>query len=164
VLGAALLSYFGEQYGAMMKPFLAIYAMILGIRILSRAFVKNITKKKVKNVGWLAAAGGFLDSFGGGGWGPLVTSTLIAKGRTPQYVIGSVSLTEFFVTLASALTFFSMIGVSHWQIIAGLIVGGVVAAPISARLAGKLPTKIMFICVGIMVIFWSLRILSKIIF
>jgi uncharacterized membrane protein YfcA len=112
-------------------------------------------------LGWLAGAGGFLDSFGGGGWGPLVTSSLIAKGKTPQYVIGTVSLTEFFVTLASAVTFFSFIGLSHWFVIAGLIIGGVAAAPLSARLAGKLPAKWMFILVGGMVVFWSIRVLSK---
>ena len=117
--------------------------------------------QKVKRVGWLAGAGGFLDSFGGGGWGPLVTSTLISKGRTPKYVIGSVSLSEFFVTLASAVTFFTMLGISHWQVIAGLIVGGLIAAPIAAKLAGKLPIKTMFIGVGSLVIFWSLRILVK---
>ena len=116
---------------------------------------------KVKRVGWLAGAGGFLDSFGGGGWGPLVTSTLISKGRTPKYVIGSVSLSEFFVTLASAMTFFAMLGISHWQIIAGLVIGGLIAAPLAARLVGKLPLKTMFIGVGALVIFWSLRILVK---
>jgi uncharacterized membrane protein YfcA len=105
-----------------------------------------------------------LDSFGGGGWGPLVTSTLISKGRTPRYVIGSVSITEFFVTLASALTFFSLIGLSHWQVIAGLVVGGMLGAPLAAKLSGKLPIKTMFICVGAMVIFWSLRILWKAMF
>ena len=135
---------------------------LLGIRILSRAFVKKSKKRKVRRLGWLAGAGGFLDSFGGGGWGPLVTSTLIAKGKTPQYVIGTVSLTEFFVTFASAVTFFSLIGLSHWLVIAGLIVGGVLAAPLSARLAGKLPVRLMFVLVGVTVIFWSLRVLWKI--
>jgi uncharacterized protein len=102
-----------------------------------------------------------LDSFGGGGWGPLVTSTLLAKGKTPQYVIGTVSLTEFFVTFASAVTFFSLIGVSHWLVIAGLIIGGVLAAPLSARLAGKLPVRLMFVLVGLTVIFWSGRVLWR---
>jgi uncharacterized protein len=161
IAGALMLSYFGEKYGSLIKPIIAAYAMILGIRILSRAFAQQKAKQKVKNAGWLALAGGFLDSFGGGGWGPLVTSTLISKGRSPQYVIGSISVTEFFVTLASAVTFFSVIGISHWQVILGLTVGGVIAAPFSAKLAGKLPTKWMFIAVGTMVIFWSLRILSK---
>lgn len=161
VLGALLLAYFGEKYAAVIKPILATYTFILGIRILLNAFRKNKKREKTKRVGWLAGAGGFLDSFGGGGWGPLVTSTLISKGKTPRYIIGTVSLTEFFVTFASALTFFSVIGISHWQLIAALILGGVLAAPIAARLAGKLPVKAMFIGVGSMVIIWSLNVLIK---
>lgn len=162
VLGAFLLSKFGEEYAGYIRPLIATYTMLLGVRILIISFRKKSKKpKKVKRVGWLAGAGGFLDSFGGGGWGPLVTSTLISKGRSPRFVIGSVSITEFFVTFASALTFFTMIGVSHWQVIVGLIIGGVIAAPLAARLVGKLPTKTMLITVGSMVIIWSLRILLK---
>ena len=164
VAGAYLLSTFGDEYSKIFRPVLAAYTLFLGLKILIAAFKKKRKNKKVKHVGWLAGAGGFLDSFGGGGWGPLVTSTLISKGRTPRYVIGSVSITEFFVTLCSALTFFSLIGISHWQVIAGLIIGGMVAAPIAARLSGKLPVKAMFIGVGSMVIIWSLRILIMAVF
>jgi len=162
IVGAYLLAKYGDEYANYVRPVIATYTMILGIRILVIA-LRGASKKpkKVKNVGWLAGAGGFLDSFGGGGWGPLVTSTLISKGRSPRFVIGSVSITEFFVTFASALTFFSVIGVSHWQVILGLIIGGLIAAPIAARLVGKLPTKTMFIAVGVMVVIWSLRILLK---
>jgi siroheme synthase-like protein len=160
VIGAIALSKLGVKYADYVRPVLAAYTLILGLRILMSVFVKR-KPKKVKRVGWLAGAGGFLDSFGGGGWGPLVTSTLISKGRTPKYVIGSVSLTEFFVTLASAVTFFTLLGIGHWQVIAGLIIGGLIAAPIAARLVGKLPLKTMFIGVGGLVIFWSLRILLK---
>jgi siroheme synthase-like protein len=159
--GAYLLSKYGDDYAKYFRPALAAYTLFLGVKILIAAFRKRKKNKKVKHVGWLAGAGGFLDSFGGGGWGPLVTSTLISKGRTPRYVIGSVSITEFFVTLASALTFFSLIGISHWQVIAGLIIGGMLGAPIAAKLSGKLPVKAMFIGVGAMVIIWSLRILVK---
>jgi len=162
VAGALLLARLGEQHVAYLKPVLALYLLILGIRIISKAIKKQTQqRKKVKNAGWLASAGGFLDSFGGGGWGPLVTSTLIANGRTPNYVIGTVSLVEFFVTFASAITFFSVLGFKHWQIVLGLIVGGVAAAPLAARLAGRLPTRWMFIGVGAMVIFWSLWTLRK---
>ncbi len=160
IIGAIILSKVGEEYADYVRPLLAAYTMILGAKILLGVFRKR-KPQKVKRVGWLAGAGGFLDSFGGGGWGPLVTSTLISKGRTPKYVIGSVSLTEFFVTLASAVTFFTMLGIGHWQVIAGLILGGVIAAPIAARLIGKLPMRTMFISVGVLVIFWSLRILLK---
>jgi hypothetical protein len=158
IVGALLLSKLGDQYANIIKPVIAVYILLLGIRILSRAFLKT-KKRRARRLGWLAAAGGFLDSFGGGGWGPLVTSTLLSKGKTPQYVIGTVSLTEFFVTFASAVTFFSLIGVSHWMVIAGLIIGGVAAAPFSARLAGKLPVRLMFVLVGVTVIFWSARVL-----
>ncbi len=161
VAGAYLLSKFGNQYAFYIRPLLAVYTMFLGTKILRTAFQKKRITEKVKRVGWLAGAGGFLDSFGGGGWGPLVTSTLISKGRSPQYVIGSVSITEFFITLASALTFFSMLGISHWPVILGLIVGGTIAAPFAAKLAGKLPVKSMFIGVGGLVIVWSVISLSR---
>ncbi|RRN76175.1 sulfite exporter TauE/SafE family protein, partial [Pseudoxanthomonas sp. SGD-10] len=104
ILGSILLGKLGDL--DFIRPIISIYTFILGIRILSHAFKKQTKPKKVKRAGWLAGAGGFLDSFGGGGWGPLVTSTLISKGRSPKYVIGTVSLTEFFVTMSSALTFF----------------------------------------------------------
>ena len=125
------------------------------------AFRKLNQPKKFKHYGPLAGLGGFLDSFGGGGWGPIVTTTLITKGRSPRFVIGTVSLTEFFVTLASAFTFFTLLGVSHWQTIIALILGGFIAAPIAARLAGKLPRKTSFILLGLLVIIWSLKILSN---
>ena len=164
IAGALLLARLGEQHVAYLKPLLAVYLLILGVRIISKAVKKQAQqRKKVKNAGWLAGAGGFLDSFGGGGWGPLVTSTLIANGRTPNYVIGTVSLVEFFVTLASAITFFSVLGLKHWDIVLGLIVGGVTAAPIAARLAGRIPTRWMFTGVGLMVIFWSLWTLRKLV-
>lgn len=162
VIGAYLLATLGDQYADYVRPLIACYTLILGIRILIIASRNGVKKpKKVKRVGWLAGAGGFLDSFGGGGWGPLVTSTLISKGRSPRFVIGSVSITEFFVTFASALTFFSIIGVSHWQVILGLILGGLLAAPLAARLVGKLPLKTMFYLVGAMVVIWSIRLLLK---
>lgn len=158
VTGAMLLSKFGNEYAKYIRPVLACYTLFLGIKIMLSVY-KKPKRSKVKSVRWLAVAGGFLDSFGGGGWGPLVTSTLVSKGRTPKYVIGSVSISEFFVTLFSAITFFSLIGISHWQIIVGLIVGGAIGAPIAAKLAGKLPLKTMFIAVGAMVIIWSFKIL-----
>ncbi|MXV15822.1 TSUP family transporter [Pedobacter sp. HMF7056] len=161
ITGAALLFYLGEKNAGWVRPALSVYTMLLGIRILVNAFRKKTASRKVKNAGWLAGAGGFLDSFGGGGWGPLVTSTLISKGRTPRFVIGTVSLTEFFVTLGSALTFFILLGVSHIETIAGLIIGGVIAAPLAARMAGKLKTRSMMIGVGALVIISSLRALVK---
>ncbi len=161
ILGAILLVKFGETHIRYIRPIMAAYTLILGIKIFITAFKAVTEKKKFKRYGWLAGAGGFLDSFGGGGWGPIVTSTLITKGRTPKYVVGSVSLTEFFVTLASAFTFFTLIGVQHWQVILALVIGGLIAAPIAAKLSGKLPRKASFILLGVVVAIWSIRILIK---
>jgi uncharacterized protein len=162
ILGAIFLTQLGQSHIDYLRPIMAAYTLFLGIRILTLAFRKQQQQKKFKRYGLLAGAGGFLDSFGGGGWGPIVTTTLITKGRSPKYVIGSVSLTEFFVTLASAFTFFTLLGVSHWQTILALIVGGLVAAPIAAKLTGKMPRKTSFILLGALVIFWSVKILIKI--
>lgn len=156
ILGAYVLSSL-EDYAGYIKPIVSIYTLILGAIIIRKALIKRQEKRQLKKVGWLALFGGYLDSIGGGGWGPIVSSTLIASGRHPKYTIGSVNLTEFFVSLASSLTFFTVIGLGYWQVIAGLILGGVVAAPIAARLANKLPVKSMMILVGIVIIVVSLR-------
>ncbi len=159
--GAILLVFLGEKYSNYIRPILATYTLFLGFKIFFNAFRKLNRKEKFRQFGPLAGLGGFLDSFGGGGWGPIVTTTLITKGRSPRFVIGTVSLTEFFVTLASAFTFFTLLGVSHWQTIIALILGGFIAAPLAAKLTGKLPRKTSFILLGILVIIWSLKILSK---
>ncbi len=161
IIGAVILSLYGDRYAVYIRPVLALYTLFLGLKILGNAFQKKIIKRNIKNVFILAGAGGFIDSFGGGGWGPLVTSSFIAHGRNPRYVVGSVSLSKFFVSLASALTFFSMMGISNWEVIAGLLIGGISGAPISAKLAGLIPTRAMFVSVGILVILCSLRLLFK---
>lgn len=161
VTGALLLVFLGDKLGNYLRPFIATYTLILGIKFLVFAFRNNKQAKKFKHYSILAAIGGFFDSFGGGGWGPIVTTTLINNGRSHKYVVGSVSLTEFFVTIASAFTFFTLLGVSHWQTILALVIGGTIAAPIAAKLAGKLPKKTAFILLGILVIIWSLRIIIK---
>jgi len=161
--GAFALVYLGDKYGAYIKPIVALYTLSLGIKFIINAFKVSTVKKKFKRYSILAGFGGFLDSFGGGGWGPIVTSTLINNGRNHRFVVGTVSLTEFFVTLASALSFFILLGISHWQTILGLIVGGLLAAPLAARLSGKLEKKTAYILLGILVILWSLKILWKLI-
>jgi siroheme synthase-like protein len=161
IAGAIMLVMLGNKYGNFIRPVIAGYTLILGIKFIMNAFREMKPGKKFKHYRLLAGVGGFFDSFGGGGWGPIVTSTLINNGRSHKYVVGSVSLTEFFVTLASAFTFFTLIGVSHWQTILALIIGGLIAAPIAAKLAGKLPKKTAYMLLGILVIFWSVRILVK---
>jgi len=167
VLGALALTYVGERYAKMTKPVIAAYTMYLGIRILQNAFSKkngNGIKKKKINIPALGLVGGFIDSFGGGGWGPLVTGTFIKNGRTPRYVIGSSTIAKFILTFASAVTFVFTVGIHHWNIVAGLLIGGIITAPFSAMLTAKLPMKKMFIAVGVVVIAMSLITIYRAIF
>jgi uncharacterized protein len=109
----------------------------------------------------LGFAGGMLDAIGGGGWGPIVTSTLLGQGATPRYAIGSVNLTEFFVTLTISATFLFTIGLTLWPIIAGLVIGGVLAAPFAALVTKHLPAKVLMVLVGCAVVALSTRGLLK---
>lgn len=166
VIGAVLLTFVGEHYAKITKPFIALYTMYLGFRILQNAF-KNKTKaieKKHTNITSLGLVGGFIDSFGGGGWGPLVTGTFIKNGHTPRYVIGSSTVAKFILTVASAITFIFTVGIQHWNIVAGLLIGGIVTAPFSAMLTSKLPVRKMFVVVGCVVIIMSLITIVRAIF
>jgi len=155
IIGAYLLS--NKIDGDVIKPYISAYLMILGVIVLRKAFQSNKAKSKTKRLGPLAFFGGFMDAIGGGGWGPIVTSTLLSKGRTVHYTIGSVNAAEFFITIASAGTFLLFTGISSWQVIIGLIIGGVIAAPFAAILVRKLKRKPIMIIVGLLVIFMSLR-------
>lgn len=155
VTGAYLLSDIID--GDFIKPFIAFYMLVLGIIIIRKAVQKNFVKNKTKRIGLLAASGGFLDSIGGGGWGPIVTSTLLGQGRDPRYTIGSVNAAEFAITFSSGITFLIFHGVNSWQVVLGLIVGGVIAAPFGALIVGKIKRKPLMLVVGILVIGLSLR-------
>jgi uncharacterized protein len=160
ILGASL-AFIGKEYAQWVRIPLSVYTIYLGYYILRKAFMNRNPNDKVRRAGWLASAGGFMDAFAGGGWGTLVTSTLIAKRKNPRFVIGSVCLAEFFVVLASSITFFILLKTIPLRDIAGMILGGILAAPIAARLAGKLPVKTMFIAVGSLVMLTSTSTLWK---
>jgi uncharacterized membrane protein YfcA len=158
VLGAILgvtLAFYGQKYSDVLRIPLSFYTIYLGYYILRKAFARTNKQTKVKGAGWLAAVGGFMDSFAGGGWGTLVTSTLISKRKNARYVIGSVCLAEFFVVLTSSITFFIFLKSLPLAEVAGLILGGLIAAPIAARLVGKLPLRTMYIAIGTLVILTS---------
>jgi len=155
VSGAYLLS--DKIDGDVIKPFISAYLLILGIIVIRKGIQKNKRKTKTKRLGPLAFAGGFLDGIGGGGWGPIVTSTLLSKGRTAHYTIGSVNAAEFFISLSSAATFLIFTGISSWQVIAGLVIGGVIASPFAAILVRKIKRKPLMIMVGVLIIILSLR-------
>ncbi len=144
--------------GEKVKPFVNGYLLLIGLLIVWRALTtKPDPDSPPSRVAPLGFLGGLLDSIGGGGWGPIVTSTLIGQGTTPRYAIGSVNLSEFFVAFTISATFVFTIGLELWPIIAGLIIGGVVAAPFAALAAKHMPDKALMIIVGCVVVILSLR-------
>ena len=161
IVGALALILLHHKSPMFIKIVISFYTFYLGLKILMNAFKQQTQDKKRINIPVLAFIGGFIDSFGGGGWGPLVTGTFIKNGNTPRYVIGSSSLAKFVLTFASAFTFFLAGGFGQWRIVAGLLIGGVATAPLSALLTTRLPTRKMFIAVGVVVILCSLISLTR---
>jgi len=164
IMGALALTLLGEHFAQLTKPLVAGYNLYLGLRIIMNVFKSKrevIAKRKKINIKALGLIGGFIDSFGGGGWGPLVTGTFIKNGRTPRYVVGSSTVAKFILTVTSAITFIFTIGIQHWNIVAGLLIGGIITAPFSAMLTSKLPVKKMFFVVGVLVIIMSLITIIK---
>lgn len=154
VLGAYILTAID---GDAIKPFIAAYLLVMGVVILLKAWRRTVHLGSEKHLTPLGLVGGFCDSIGGGGWGPIVAGTLLARGNEPRTTIGSVAFAEFFVTVAASATLLLTIGVSSWLPIAGLAAGGAIASPIAARLTGRIPARPLMAAAGLLIIALSLR-------
>ena len=145
------------------KPIVALFLLFMGLRILlmGRGDNRVPSKKSTLPVGPLGFFGGMIDVIGGGGWGPVVTSTLVLRGDNPQIVIGTINFAKFFVAIVESVTLLTLLKSPQWYIIGGLIVGGTVAAPLSASLCRKLPPHLLMLLVGALVCGLSLRTLLK---
>jgi uncharacterized membrane protein YfcA len=159
IVGAYILSSFP---GDAVKPWISVYLLIMGLVILSKVFKKVSAQPKETKLGPLGFIGGFVDAVGGGGWGPVVTSTLVAKGNSPRFVIGSVNTAEFFVALATSATFFFTLGSVYLTAIVGLVIGGLLAAPIAAVACKHVQPKPLMAAVGVLIVFLSLRNINQI--
>jgi hypothetical protein len=108
----------------------------------------------------LGFVGGFVDATGGGGWGPVTTPTLLTLTKTaPRRVIGTVNAAEFVVAFSALAGFFFASSLNNivWAPIIGLVLGGVIVAPIAARLTGKLPHAPLGTAVGGLVVITNAR-------
>ncbi|ACU05287.1 TSUP family transporter [Pedobacter heparinus] len=164
VTGAYLLSSL-EHYSHYTKPIVSLYTLILGFVILSKAYQANrksaVRKNKIKKIGLLGLFGGFIDAVGGGGWGSIVLSSLIAGGRNARFSLGTVKITRFFIALMSSLTFITMLNGAHWEAVAGLVIGSALASPIAAKVSNRISAKTIMVSVGILVVLVSLRSIVK---
>jgi len=158
VTGAYLLSSL-EHYSQYTKPVVSLYTLILGLVILSKAFKTGVKRstEKIKRISLLGLGGGFIDAVGGGGWGSIVLSTLIAGGRHPRFSLGTVKLSRFFIALMSSITFFTMLNTHHWEAVAGLVIGSAIASPIAAKISNRISAKAIMIAVAVIVILISIR-------
>ena len=153
VAGAWLLSRVLD--GSVVKPYIALYLLFLGVLILRKSFGKLLFREEVQRVGSLGFIGGLFDAIGGGGWGPIVTSNIIRQGKTPVMTIGTVNTAEFFVAICSTAVFLALLGTQGWEPLLGLIVGGVFAAPLGAYLVRIIQPRILMGAVGIVIILTS---------
>lgn len=158
-IGAIIGAYFISGFidGDVVKPFISFYLLLLGVYLLFKAFKKKQDGevKKLKRTPLLAFAGGLLDAIGGGGWGPIVTSNLLSRGKSPRHTIGTVNTAEFFVTYFATAVFIFVLGVQHLEIVLGLVIGGVIAAPIGAYVASRINQKALLVMVGVLVVLTS---------
>jgi uncharacterized membrane protein YfcA len=149
ILGAVLVT---QIDGKAMKPFISAYLLIMGLYILSKVWRRiRAREREPQHVGKLALFGGFVDAAGGGGWGPVVTTTLVGRGSDPRKTIGSVNFAEFFLALAGAATFTLLSASGVWILVFGLIIGGMFAAPFAALMTKSLQPRALMILVGTLI-------------
>ena len=146
VTGAYLLSSIDA---AVVRPFVLLYLAVIGLYLLVRGLLYPPKLREAKHVAPLGFVGGFLDAAGGGGWGPVVTSNLLVQGAEPRKVVGTVNSAEFFLTIAISATFIFHLGIADLVgATAGLLIGGVIAAPVGAFAAKHFSPKLMLVLVG----------------
>lgn len=157
MVGGALGAYgLSSIDGEVIEPFVSAYLLLIGVYILFKAF-RPLWLREVKDwaVPFIGLGGGALDAAGGGGWGPIVTTSLIGRGHELKKVIGSTSLTEFVVTLTISVTFLLTLGWSSLGSAVGLIFGGLLAAPLGALLVKKVAVRPLMIAVAFVIIVTS---------
>lgn len=139
------------------KPLVLAYLTAIGLYLLFRALRKPPVERHPTIVEPVGAAGGFLDAIGGGGWGPVVTSNLLVQGANPRKVIGTVNTSEFFLALSITGAFFLALGFEAFNRAAiGLLIGGVLAAPLGGLVAKRVSSRLLLIMVGIVLTATSL--------
>lgn len=158
VAGAALGAYLLSSLpGDALKPWIASYLMLMGVVIVAKAFREFPSRQVTSHLAPLGFFGALVDAIGGGGWGPIVASNLLARGNGFRLTVGTVNAVEFFVTLTASVVFLLTLGLANWTLVAGLAIGGVLAAPFGAYLVSRVRPKPFQVAVGVLVIVLSLR-------
>lgn len=168
-IGATVLSGLSTEAAV---PITATILLAIGIYVALRFSVRppavadaRTTPHTARFLSPLGLFGGFIDASGGGGWGPITTSTLLSRGKTaPRTVIGSVSASEFLVASAASLGFLVGLGresAGNLLVVAGLALGGVIAAPFAAWLVSRVPATLLGTAVGGVIVLTNAQKLFK---
>lgn len=144
--GAVLVSLVDTDF---IRPFVAAYLFSMGLIVIWKGLRPIGSPPKIGRVRILGLVGGAADAIGGGGWGPVVASNLIARGGDAARMVGTVNLAEFFVTIAVSGAFLLALGPNFGTAALGLLIGGVIAAPIAAWAARRVPRKSLTVVVGL---------------
>jgi uncharacterized protein len=158
MIGGAIGAYLLSSIDAsVVEPFVSAYLIAVGIYIIFKAF-RPLFPREVgdRMIPVIGLGGGLLDAMGGGGWGPIVTTSLVGRGHEPKKVIGSTSVTEFLVTSTISIAFVLTLGWSDMTSAAGLIIGGVMAAPLGALVVKRLPLRPLMVAVAMVIIATSI--------
>ena len=156
ILGALVITKVKIPY---LSIVISIYLLFMGIFLIAKAYAKIKLQIKQKNsvVLPLAVTGGFVDGAGGGGWGPVVATSLLGGKMMPRKVIGTVNASEFFINLASATTFLFLVKITDWEALAGLIIGGFLITPYAAKATSRMSVKMILTVVGCLITALSVR-------
>jgi len=147
-LGAYVLSSIDASIA---KPFVMAYLAAIGVYLLYRAYRGKVEPREPRIIEPLGLAGGFLDAAGGGGWGPVVTSNLLVQGAAPRETIGTVNTAEFFLTATISATFIWQLGFAAFTLqTLGILIGGLIAAPMGGWLAKHVPARPLMAMVGVL--------------
>jgi hypothetical protein len=158
VLGAAMGAFLLVNLpGEKLKPWIAGYILVMGLIVFSKAFKQVPPVKVASKIRSLGFFGALIDAMGGGGWGPIVASTLLARGNEARFTVGTVNAVEFFVTLTSSLVFIATVGIGLWKVVLPLALGGLLAAPLAAFACKRIPHKPMLAIVGLVIVAVSTR-------
>jgi uncharacterized protein len=148
ILGASLLAHVPTK---VVRPFVWGYLLVTSLFVLGRTILKRAPIDVGAQGPALGGIAGFLDAVGGGGWGTIVTSTMVARGVPPRYAIGTSNAVDFFVALATSLTLWVQLGQMRYDMVLALLIGGASAAPLAAWVTRHVPQRAAATAVGLFV-------------
>lgn len=158
ILGAICLSFVSQTF---IQPVITVYLILIGYSLMQKACNNFKHKKKIKLITPIGFLGGFCDALCGGGWGPIVNGSLIGQSKEVAKTIGTVNTAEFFVTLTQSIVFFLVIGFKSLSIVTGLIIGGVLAAPLAVYIIQKINPRILCFLIGVIILITNLIMFIK---